>query len=132
MSFYIPQIGDEVAIKCPPDPPFPEGWYAAVVIDVIEHHVEDKLPSSKKGRAKMVKDFTLHVEWDGGGVEELRNPEWRMKVDAPDKQGRISHRDAKVSRFLFVWHHCQHYQRNLFNIKCISPKTAATLLQILG
>jgi hypothetical protein len=96
---YTPQIGDEVAIKCPPDPPFPEGWYAAVVIDVIEHHVEGKPPSSKsKAKAKnVVKDFTLQVEWDGGGVEELRNPEWRMKVDAPDKQGKISHRDTKVS-----------------------------------
>ncbi len=95
-----PQIGDEVAIKCPPDPPFPEGWYAAVVIDVIEHRVEGKPPSSKaKGKAaKVVKDFTLQVEWDGGGVEDLRNPEWRMKVDAPDKQGKISHRDTKVSK----------------------------------
>jgi hypothetical protein len=44
-----------------------------------------------------VKDFTLYVEWDGGGEEALRNPEWRMKGDAPDKQGRVSHRDAKVN-----------------------------------
>ena len=101
---YNPQIGDEVAIKCPPDPPFPEGWYAAVVIDVIEHRVEGKPPSSRaKGKAKVVKDFTLQVEWDGGGVEDLRNPEWRMKVDAPDKQGRISHRDTKVSFLVSVY-----------------------------
>lgn len=100
----LPSIGDEVAIKCPPDPPFPEGWYAAVVVDVIEHHVEGKLPSAKsKGKAKLVRDFTLHVEWDGGGVEELRNPEWRMKVDAPDKQGRISHRDTKLRPYFKYW-----------------------------
>lgn len=43
------------------------------------------------------KNFTIHVEWDGGGEETLSNPEWRMKGDAPDKQGRVSHRDAKVS-----------------------------------
>ena len=44
-----------------------------------------------------MKNFTLYVEWDGGGEETLLNPEWRMKGDAPDKQGRVSHRDAKVS-----------------------------------
>eukprot|EP00573_Skeletonema_grethae_P009070 CAMPEP_0201696660 /NCGR_PEP_ID=MMETSP0578-20130828/8251_1 /ASSEMBLY_ACC=CAM_ASM_000663 /TAXON_ID=267565 /ORGANISM="Skeletonema grethea, Strain CCMP 1804" /LENGTH=320 /DNA_ID=CAMNT_0048182681 /DNA_START=148 /DNA_END=1110 /DNA_ORIENTATION=+ len=100
----LPSIGDEVAIKCPPDPPFPEGWYAAVVIDVIEHRVEGKPPSSKaKGKAKVVKDFTLQVEWDGGGVEDLRNPEWRMKVDAPDKQGKISHRDTKLRPYFKYW-----------------------------
>ena len=60
--------------------------------------MEDKPPSSNaKGKAKVVKDFTLQVEWDGGGVEDLRNPEWSMKVDAPYKQGKISHRDTKVS-----------------------------------
>jgi len=45
----------------------------------------------------MVKNFTLYVEWDGGGEETLLNPEWRLKGDAPDKQGRVSHRDAKVN-----------------------------------
>jgi hypothetical protein len=61
--------------------------------------VEGKPPSSKsKVKANVVRDFTLQVEWEGGGVEELRNPEWRMKVDAPDKQGKISHRDTKVSK----------------------------------
>ena len=45
-----------------------------------------------------MKNFTIHIEWDGGGEEALFNPEWRMKGDAPDKQGRVSHRDAKVNR----------------------------------
>lgn len=44
-----------------------------------------------------MKNFTLQVEWDGGGEEAILNPEWRMKGDAPDKQGRVSHRDAKVN-----------------------------------
>ena len=42
-------------------------------------------------------NFTVHIEWDGGGDEEIVNPEWRKKSDAPDKQGRVSHRDARVS-----------------------------------
>ena len=56
----------------------------------------------------VAKNFTLHVEWDGGGEATLQNPEWRMKGDAPDKQGRVSHRDAKViclgcfPRFLMI------------------------------
>jgi hypothetical protein len=56
----------------------------------------------------VAKNFTLHVEWDGGGEATLQNPEWRMKGDAPDKQGRVSHRDAKVNhlecfpRFLMI------------------------------
>jgi hypothetical protein len=48
-------------------------------------------------KGEKVKNYTLQIEWDGGGVEDLRNPEWRMKGDEPDKQGKISHRDAKVS-----------------------------------
>jgi len=50
-----------------------------------------------------VKDFTLHIEWDGGGEEALLNPEWRMKGDAPDKQGRVSHRDAKLRPYFKYW-----------------------------
>ncbi len=73
------------------------GWYAAVVLDVILHEQEnvDKAPPAKLKDRRL--DFTLHVEWDGGGVEELKNPDWRMKGDEPDKHGRISHRDAKVN-----------------------------------
>lgn len=44
-----------------------------------------------------MKNFTVHIEWDGGGDEKIKNPEWRLKGDAPDKHGRVSHRDAKVS-----------------------------------
>ncbi len=85
-----------MAIKCPADPPYPEGWYSGVIIEVTRHDQGFKL--SGKGKAKS-RDFTVHIEWDGGGVEKIRNPEWRMKGDEPDKQGRISHRDARVS----VW-----------------------------
>lgn len=56
-------------------------------------------PKSKKVK---VKNFTLHIEWDGGGEEALINPEWRMKGDAPDKHGRVSHRDAKVNRLYLM------------------------------
>lgn len=87
-----------MAIKCPPDPPYPEGRYSGVVIEVNRHDQGFKL-SGKGSAASKAKsmDFTLHIEWDGGGVEKIRNPEWRMKGDEPDKQGRISHRDARVS-----------------------------------
>ena len=104
LIFYCySKIGDEVAIKCPIDPPYPEGWYSGVVIEVIRHDLDSFKPSGKKSAASKSKqkDFTIHVEWDGGGVEKLRNPEWRMKGDEPDKQGRISHRDARV-RFHFL------------------------------
>jgi hypothetical protein len=47
-------------------------------------------------------NFTVHIEWDGGGDEEIVNPEWRKKSDAPDKQGRVSHRDARVSSMLII------------------------------
>lgn len=47
-------------------------------------------------------NFTVHIEWDGGGDEEIVNPEWRKKSDAPDKQGRVSHRDARVSSVLII------------------------------
>lgn len=91
------QIGDEIAIKCPPDPPYPEGWYTGVVTDVIVHD-EDGPKSNDK-----VENFTLHIEWDGGGEEALLNPEWRLKGDAPDKQGRVSHRDAKVCPVVLMY-----------------------------
>ena len=65
-------------------------------------HDEERLKaSSAKAGPKSdekVKNFTVQIEWDGGGEEALLNPEWRMKGDAPDKQGRVSHRDAKVNR----------------------------------
>ena len=85
-----------MAIKCPAQPPFPEGWYAAIVLDVIQHKDKKSIAKSN-GNPKRRHNFTLQVEWDGGGVEEIQNPEWRMKGDEPDKQGRISHRDAKVN-----------------------------------
>jgi hypothetical protein len=66
-----------------------------VVIEVVRHDQEFK-SSSKGSKKKSSLDYTVHVEWDGGGVEEIRNPDWRMKGDEPDKQGRISHRDNRV------------------------------------
>ena len=83
-------------------PFLPVGWYSAVVIDIIVHDQEKSKESNKNMNGKGKRDkkrinFTLHVEWDGGGVEEIKNPEWRMKGDEPDKHGRISHRDAKVT-----------------------------------
>jgi hypothetical protein len=95
LSCLFLQVGDEVAIKCPPDPPYPEGWYSGVVIEVVRHD-QDFKTSNKGSKKKSFLDYTVHVEWDGGGVEEIRNPEWRMKGDEPDKQGRISHRDNRV------------------------------------
>ena len=64
-----------------------------MVIEVVRHDAGSK--PSKASKKKSL-DYTVHVEWDGGGVEEIRNREWRMKGDEPDKQGRISHRDARV------------------------------------
>lgn len=92
------QIGDEIAIKCPPDPPFPEGWYTGVVTDITIHDEEGASSSSDR-----VDNFTVHIEWDGGGEEAILNPEWRMKSDAPDKQGRVSHRDAKLRPYFKYW-----------------------------
>lgn len=91
------KIGDEIAIKCPPDPPYPEGWYTGVVVDVIVHGEDDYEARAGSKSNDNMKNFTLQVEWDGGGEEAILNPEWRMKGDAPDKQGRVSHRDAKVN-----------------------------------
>ena len=74
-----------------------------MVIDVIVHD-DDELggynskPRSKSKRKKRAQqNFTVNIEWDGGGEEAIQNPEWRMKGDAPDKHGRVSHKDAKVS-----------------------------------
>ena len=140
MSFFTcgtnKQIGDEIAVKCPPDPPYPEGWYTGVVTDVIVHGEEDLNASASKGgrnyvrkSARKVKtNFTITVEWDGGGDEEIYNPEWRLKGDAPDKQGRVSHRDAKVGHRLFP---CQFYiVYTLVHIKC-SPKLL-TLFSVIS
>eukprot|EP00578_Thalassiosira_sp_NH16_P005397 CAMPEP_0181129746 /NCGR_PEP_ID=MMETSP1071-20121207/29486_1 /TAXON_ID=35127 /ORGANISM="Thalassiosira sp., Strain NH16" /LENGTH=322 /DNA_ID=CAMNT_0023215753 /DNA_START=223 /DNA_END=1191 /DNA_ORIENTATION=- len=105
----LPEIGDEIAIKCPPDPPYPEGWYTGVVTHTIVHDEEGPQSSKSKAKvgprskAKKIKNFTLHIEWDGGGDEVLINPEWRMKGDAPDKQGRVSHRDAKLRPYFKYW-----------------------------
>jgi len=86
----LPEVGDEIAVKCLPVPPYPEGWYTGVVFDVVVHDGEG---------------LTIHIEWDGGGEETLSNPEWRMKGDAPDKQGRVSHRDAKLRPYFKYWVH---------------------------
>jgi len=106
-NLQMPEVGEEVAILCPPDPPYPEGWYTGVVINVTvagddgPKSSNSKVgPKSKKGK---VKNFTVHIEWDGGGEEALLNPEWRMKGDAPDKQGRVSHRDAKLRPYFKYW-----------------------------
>ena len=71
------------------------------MIEIVKHDQGQKSGEGSKsiGSKKQSLDYTVHVEWDGGGVEEIRNPEWRMKGDEPDKQGRISHRDARVSIF---------------------------------
>jgi len=71
-----------------------------VVIEVVRHDAGSK--PSKASKKKSL-DYTVHVEWDGGGVEEIRNPEWRMKGDEPDKQGRISHRDARLRPYFKYW-----------------------------
>eukprot|EP00584_Thalassiosira_punctigera_P009517 CAMPEP_0172543338 /NCGR_PEP_ID=MMETSP1067-20121228/13764_1 /TAXON_ID=265564 ORGANISM="Thalassiosira punctigera, Strain Tpunct2005C2" /NCGR_SAMPLE_ID=MMETSP1067 /ASSEMBLY_ACC=CAM_ASM_000444 /LENGTH=304 /DNA_ID=CAMNT_0013329745 /DNA_START=371 /DNA_END=1285 /DNA_ORIENTATION=- len=102
----LPEVGDEIAIKCPPVPPYPEGWYTGVVSDVIIHDEERPRASGTKAGPKSdvkVKNFTVHIEWDGGGEEAILNPEWRMKGDAPDKQGRVSHRDAKLRPYFKYW-----------------------------
>lgn len=70
-----------------------------------EHDYEVTNSKSDPQPNDLAKNFTLYVEWDGGGEAALQNPEWRMKGDAPDKQGRVSHRDAKVNYHerLTVW-----------------------------
>jgi hypothetical protein len=70
-----------------------------------EHDYEVTNSKSDTQPNDLAKNFTLYVEWDGGGEAALQNPEWRMKGDAPDKQGRVSHRDAKVNYHerLTVW-----------------------------
>lgn len=101
----LPEIGDEIAIKCPPDPPYPEGWYTGVVVGVIVHNEVSGAGRSKASKDKMKQNlnFTVHIEWDGGGDEEIVNPEWRKKSDAPDKQGRVSHRDARLRPYFKYW-----------------------------
>lgn len=104
----LPAVGDEIAVKCPPVPPYPEGWYTGVVVDVVVHgsaalaasNIKIKVGPQSRDKGK---NFTIHVEWDGGGEETLSNPEWRMKGDAPDKQGRVSHRDAKLRPYFKYW-----------------------------
>lgn len=97
-SDKTPEIGDEIAVKCPADPPYPEGWYTGVCIGITEH--DDGVVAKKRSKRR---GFTLKVEWDGGGEEELVNPEWRMKSEAPDKQGRVSHRDTKLRPYMKYW-----------------------------
>lgn len=102
----LPSVGDEIAVKCPPVPPYPEGWYSGTVVGVAIEDGEGLESSNTKAIPKSsekAKNFTIHVEWDGGGEETLRNPEWRMKGDAPDKQGRVSHRDAKLRPYFKYW-----------------------------
>ena len=131
MSFFLccctKQIGDEVAVKCPPDPPYPEGWYTGVVTDVIVHGEEDLNASAsnkggrnyvRKSSRKIKTNFTINVEWDGGGDEEIYNPEWRLKGDAPDKQGRVSHRDAKVGHRLCLFQFTYRIVSYNAHIKC--------------
>ncbi|KAL7538568.1 hypothetical protein ACHAXR_008642 [Thalassiosira sp. AJA248-18] len=105
MHVLLGLVGDEIAIKCPPDPPYPEGWYTGVVADVVVLDDDREGFNAKKGpqSSHWVENFTLRVEWDGGGEETLHNPEWRLKGDAPDKQGRVSHRDAKLRPYFKYW-----------------------------
>ena len=61
-SSKYPNKGDQIAINCPADPPHPSGWYSAVVNNCTING----------------DSFTLEVEWDGGDLETLVDPEWRM------------------------------------------------------
>lgn len=102
-----------------------------MVIEVVRHD-----PGCKPSKASKKKslDYTVHVEWDGGGVEEIRNPEWRMKGDEPDKQGRISHRDARVRlQFLSYCHVIiSIILLTLVPYIWLFYKSAPAILQILG
>jgi hypothetical protein len=77
----LPDVGAKIAINCPADPPHPAGWYSAVVVGGV-----------KKGKNQVV----LTIEWDGGDVDELHNPDWRYLGEEPDQKGNTSGRDARL------------------------------------
>ena len=95
------------------------------MIEVVRN---DQAYKSGKGKKSSL-DYTVHVEWDGGGVEEIRNPEWRMKGDEPDQQGRISHRDARVNIFHYWF---LQYFVDIFLATYLPFLLGPTVLQILG
>lgn len=76
-----PSAGDQIAINCPADPPHPAGWYSAVVVDI---------EASSSGHV------TMRVEWDGGDIETLIDPEWRMLGEEPDQKGNTSAKDQRL------------------------------------
>jgi hypothetical protein len=47
--------------------------------------------------------YTARVEWDGGEIEDVVNPNWRVLGQEPDKKGHKSQRDAKLRPFLHHW-----------------------------
>lgn len=47
--------------------------------------------SSKKG-----KSVVLTIEWDGGDIDELHNPEWRYLGEEPDQKGNTSAKDTRL------------------------------------
>ena len=79
-SLLITQ-GDQIAINCPADPPHPSGWYSAVVVEV---------DVGANG------ELDIQVEWDGGDVETLHNPDWRMLGEEPDQKGNTSAKDQRL------------------------------------
>ena len=93
----LPQVGDQIAINCPADPPHPAGWYAALVISVEVVSRSAAVLPPKRGMSVPPPSYTLVVEWEGGGVDTLPNsPEWRPLGQEPDKRGKISSRDARL------------------------------------
>ncbi|GMH92736.1 hypothetical protein TrVE_jg7953 [Triparma verrucosa] len=79
-SSKYPNKGDQIAINCPADPPHPSGWYSAVVNNCTING----------------DSFTLEVEWDGGDLETLVDPEWRMLGEEPDQKGNTSAKDQRL------------------------------------
>jgi len=70
-----PKVGDKIAISCPADPPHPAGWYSAVVMSLTSDGPQG---------------WSVTVEWDGGDLEKLVNPDWRELGMEPDQKGRSS------------------------------------------
>mmetsp|Transcript_6275 Transcript_6275/g.11158 ORF Transcript_6275/g.11158 Transcript_6275/m.11158 type:complete len:492 (-) Transcript_6275:100-1575(-) len=93
-----PKAGEKIAIKCPADPPYPSGWYSAAVVNVEWHK-----GGSGNGNNMNGWSYTARVEWDGGEIEDVVNPNWRVLGQEPDKKGHKSQRDAKLRPFLHHW-----------------------------
>lgn len=123
-----PKVGEKIAIKCPADPPYPAGWYSATVISVSWFTKDKSAPDKQNG-------YTAKVEWDGGGVEDVRNPNWRILGLEPDQRGHLSKRDAKLRPFLKHWVsrlRCLDRAEDRYKMRCQTKNTQPIVPMPLG